>query len=139
MSPTKSKAILRCTQTTATIVFILIGSLFVLTGCAQIYKAIGFSPEQIADQTAQDQESRGELVNQFRTTTSELVSYAMAGLGAIASGFLTKWLGNERKITAVLIQGIEASNNNSLKESIKTKATSAGIEPLLNKRVLALT
>ncbi|MBA7484094.1 hypothetical protein ES707_19618 [subsurface metagenome] len=139
MKPTKSKAILQCTQTTATFLFILLGSLFVLTGCAQLYRTIGLSDEQTATQIAKDQASRQEITDKIRLTTTELVLTITSGLGAIASGLLAKWLGTERKITTALITGVEVSNNNSVKETIKAKATSAGIEPLLNKRVIALT
>lgn len=139
MLSTKKETLLRCSQTTATFIFILLGSLFILTGCSQLYKMIGLSPEQAAEQTAKDQESRGELVNQFRTTTSELVSYAIAGIGSIASGFLAKWLGTERKITAALITGIESAGEMGAKESVKAKATASGVESALHARVLKLT
>ena len=139
MLPTKKQTILQCSQTTAAFVFIIVGTLFILTGCARFYEIIGLTPEQTAEQTAKDQESRGALVDQFRTTTSEIVSYTIAGAGSILSGFLAKWLGQERKLTTALITGIEAANDLGVKESVKAKATAAGLEPLLHSRVIKLT
>jgi len=121
------------------IIFILIGVLFILTGCAQLYKIIGLTDQQTADQIAKDQTARQKITEEIRLTTTELITTAIAGLGAIASGFLAKWLGTERKITTALITGIEATNDTSTKKTIQNKATAAGIEPQLHKRVLALT
>ena len=49
--------VLRCSQKTAMILFIFIGSLFCLAGCAQLYKLIGLTPEQTADQIGKDQKA----------------------------------------------------------------------------------
>ena len=130
---------LRCSQKTATILFILVGSLFCLAGCAQLYKLIGLSDEQTADQVQKDQADRQKIIEGIRLTTTEIITTAVAGLGAIATGFLAKWLGTERKITKVMITGIEKANNTNVKESIATAAGAAGIEPKLHARVKALT
>ena len=131
--------LLNCSRTTATVTFILIGSLFCLVGCAQFYKAIGLSDEQIAAQVAADQTDRQEIIEGIRLTTTEILTTAVAGIGAIASGFLARTLGTEKKINKVLITAIEPDSNSSLKTRIKAKATAAGIEKKLNARVKALT
>jgi len=131
--------VLKCSQTTATFLFILIGSLFIFIGCEQLYKTIGLTDEQTAAQVAKDQADRQKIVEEIRLTTTELITTTIAGLGAIASGFLAKWLDTERKITTALITGIEASNDTTVKESVNKTATAAGIEPKLHKRVLSLT
>lgn len=139
MVSTKPKTVLQCSQTTATIVFILIGTLFILTGCAQIYKSLGLTEEQIDEQVSEDQKTIIRTITQVRTTTAEIITTAVAGLGTIASGFLAKWLGTERKITAALITGIESAGDLRAKESVKAKATASGIESALHARVVKLT
>lgn len=131
--------VLNCTRTTAMIAFILIGSLFCLAGCAQLYKLIGLSDDQTADQVAADQTARQEIIQGIRLTTTELLTTAIAGIGAIASGFLAKWLGTERKITAVLIDTIETVDDGRIKTTANGKARNAGVESKLHARVKALT
>lgn len=133
------KTILHCTQTTATVVFIIIGSLFVFTGCAALYRALGLTEKQTANQVAKDQADRQNLIDQVRFTTTEIITTAVAGAGAILSGLLARWLGTERKITAALITGIETAEDATTKETVKAKATASGIEPALHARVLKLT
>ncbi len=131
--------ILQCSHRTAYVTFILIGSLFILAGCAQVYKALGLTEEQIDEQVSEDQQTIIKTITQVRTTTAEIITTALAGLGTIASGFLAQWLGTERKITAALITGIEKAAPGSVKETVHQKATDAGIEKQLSKRVAALT
>lgn len=131
--------LLQCSQKTAVILFILIGSLFIITGCAQLYKFIGLTDEQIADQVAADQVDRQKIIQGIRLTTTEIITTAIAGIGAIASGFLAKWLGTEKKINKALITGIESANGHSVKETVKNNAMAAGVEPQLHTRVKALT
>ena len=110
----KHLTILRCSQTTATILFILVGSLFLIAGCAQFYRSLGMSADQVLEQVAADQQAKEQIFQGIRYTTTEIITTAIAGLGAIASGFLAKWLGTERKITKVLITGIEAADSGSI-------------------------
>jgi len=121
------------------ITFIFIGSLFTLAGCTQLYKIIGLTNQQAADQVTADQTSKKQIIEDIRLTTTELITTAIAGLGALATGFLAKWLSTEKKITKVLITGIEQSNDTTVKESVQTRASAAGVEPLLHARVKALT
>ena len=139
MLPTNSKTILYCSQTTATVVFILMGCLFILTGCAQVYKVLGLTEEQVAEQVSEDQKTIIRTITKVRTTTAEIVTTAIAALGTIASGFLAKWLGTERKMTAALITAIESSDGVNVKEAAQAKATAAGIETQLHARVISLT
>lgn len=133
------QTILPCSLRTAAILFVLIGTLFTITGCLQLYKTIGLTDDQVQDQLTKDQDSRQKIIQQVRFTTTEIITTALAGIGTIASGILAKWLGTERKITSTLISAVESTKNPDLKETIKNKATSAGIEPKLHKRVSALT
>ena len=121
------------------ITFILIGCLFCLAGCAQLYKLIGLTDQQTADQVAADQTARQKIAEGIRLTTTEIITTAVAGLGAIASGFLAKWLGTERKITKALITGIESTTDVPTKRAVKENATAAGVENKLHARVKALT
>lgn len=130
---------LRCSQTTAALLFIIIGTFFVLTGCTQFYKTIGMTDEQAADQVAQDQVIKKQILGDLRLTTTGIITTTIAGLGAIASGFLAKWLGTERKISKALITGIESANSTPVKQAVTTKALAAGVEKKLHARVKALT
>ena len=130
---------LHCTQKTAAILFILIGSLFTFTGCIQLYKLLGLTEEQTQEQVAEDQKTIIRTITQVRTTAAEIITTAVAGLGAIASGFLAKFLHTERKITTILIKGIETGENPTVKEAVHSKAVAAGLEPKLAARVQALT
>ena len=123
----------------AALLLIFLGSTLFLIGCAQLYKFFGLTPEQTAAQAAQDQDAIQKTIEQIRWTTHEIISTTIAAAGAIASGFLAKWLGTERKMTAVMIDAIESEPSHDLKKTITAKATSAGIEPQLNARVKALT
>lgn len=131
--------LLKCSQTTATFLFILLGSLFVFAGCAQLYRSLGMTEDQVSEQVAADQEVRGAIVNTIRTTSTEMISTVLAGIGAVVSGFLAKWLGSERKMTKALITGIEDSSSKTTKETVHAKATDLGIENKLHRRVASLT
>ncbi|KKN03867.1 hypothetical protein LCGC14_1103440 [marine sediment metagenome] len=130
---------LRYSETTAFFFFLLIGSLFLLAGCAQFYRTLGLSPHQVHTQVSKDQTARLQIIQGIRLTTTEIITSVIAGLGAIASGFLARALGTERKMTKVLITGIEAARDLDVKATIKTKATAAGIQNPLDARVQALT
>lgn len=132
-------AILNCSYHTAGLTFIILGSFFLLTGCAGLYKILGLTPEQTATQVAQDQDATQQIIQQVRWTTHEIITTTLAGAGTILSGLLARWLGTERKITAALITGIEAAPGTGVKESVSAKATAAGVEPKLHARVVALT
>lgn len=139
MTTNHQPATLRCKHNTAGLILITLGSIFVLVGCTQVYKTLGLTEKQAQDQTEKDQEATGAIIDQARITTTEIVTTALAGLGAILSGILAKWLNTEKKITAALITGIESAANSTTKQKVKSTATSAGIEPKLHARVLALT
>lgn len=130
---------LRCSRATAMITFTLIGSLFCLAGCAQLYKLIGLSEDQAADQVAADQAARQKIAEGIRLTTTEIITTAVAGLGAIATGFLAKWLGTEKKITTALITGIEKADAKTAKQAVNNKANDLGVQDKLHARVKALT
>lgn len=133
------QTILRCSQTTATILFITIGALFLLSGCYGLYKSIGLTDDQATAQATADQQLITQILHQSRTSTGQIITSAIAGLGAITSGILAKWLGTERKITASMIGAVEHAGNTSVKEAIKTHATAAGVETKLHRRVTTLT
>lgn len=123
---------------TATII-IIIGFALLITSCTAIYKFIGLTEKQAEDQTAKDRQITIDVLETGREQIWQLATAAVTALGGITSGLLARWLGTERKITTTLISAIETSGADSLKETISSKATSAGIEPKLNARVRALT
>ncbi len=130
---------LTCSHRAAALTFILIGALFCLAGCAQLYKLIGLTDQQTEQLLAEDQKTLIRTITHTRNTAADIITTAIAGLGAIATGFLAKWLGTERKITKVLITGVEADNDNTVKATIHRKALDAGIESKLHARVKSLT
>ena len=131
--------LLNCSRITATILFILIGSLFCLTGCAQLYKLIGLTEQQTQDQLSQDQKTIIRTITVTRNTVADIITTTIAGLGAITTGILAKRLGTEKKLNKALITGIEKSPDLSVKHSVKEQALSAGVESKLHTRVKALT
>ncbi len=135
----KHQSILRCSHQTAFVIFLLIGTLFILTGCAAAYKALGLTEEQIHEQVDKDQKVIIRTITTVRTTTADIITTALAGIGTIASGFLAKWLGTERRISRALITGIEKAAPGSVKDTVHQKATDAGIQKQLSRRVAALT
>lgn len=139
MTRTTSSAQLKCTHNTAGLFFILLGTLFALVGCHQVYKFVGLSDEQAAAQVAQDQQATQQVIEQARLTAYDIITTTIAAVGSIASGLLAKWLGTERKITTALIQGIESGETLGVKEAVQQKATAAGVESVLHARVQALT
>lgn len=133
------KTALNCSYYTAALILGIIIGLFLLIGCAAIYRTLGLTDQQVQDQTTQDQAAIQLAIEQARTHLWQIISAATAGAGTILSGLLARWLGTERKITTVMIKGIESAGNNDVKTAVHSKATSAGLEPKLNARVRALT
>ena len=128
-----------CSQKIAVLLLILLGSMFLLTGCPALYRALGLTEEQAAAQTAKDQADRQKLLDQVRFTSTEIISTALAGAGAILSALLARWLGTEKKINKAMITGVENSNDNSAKKAIRSAAIAAGVESKLHTRVKSLT
>ena len=157
----KHLTILNCSRRTATIVILSILALFLLIGCASLFRSAGLSDDQAAQQTA-------ELKLALADATASAIATAQAGLtqghelktiavktasvflwkiiaagassaGIILTGLLAKWLGTEKKITKALITGVEKSKNITAKTQIYKKASAAGIETQLHKRVQSLT
>ncbi len=128
----------RSIKTTAVLVIVL-GFMFMTVGCAQIYKTLGLTEQQTAEQLTEDKKTIIRTITTVRTTTADLITSIVAGIGAIASGFLAKWLGTERKITKSLIQGIENAATTTTKQDVKEKAIANGVNKALTKRVAALT
>ncbi len=139
MQKNSAKTFLHCSHSTAGTFFIGLGVLFAISGCAQLYRAVGLTDEQAQEQVAQDQDSRQQIIEQVRWTTHEILTTSLAAAGSILSGLLARWLGTERKITAAMITGIEATESPEVKKAINAKATAAGVEPALHRRVVALT
>lgn len=131
--------VLNCSQKTAAILFIFVGSLFTFTGCAQLYKFLGLTEQQTQEQISEDQKTIIRTVTQVRTTAAEILTTLIAAAGTIATGFLAKWLHTERKITKAVITGVEDNPTGNVKESIEAKATALGVQPKLHARVKALT
>ncbi|GAI05594.1 unnamed protein product, partial [marine sediment metagenome] len=83
MNKKNQPTILKCTYHTAGLAFIILGTFFLLTGCAALYKALGFTEEQTQEQVQQDQDAAKDIIEQVRWTSHEIVSTAIAGAGAI--------------------------------------------------------
>lgn len=153
--------ILRCSRATAAITITASICLFLLIGCASLFRSAGLTDEQAAEQTAQLKSALGDAttsaIAEIQTGLQEghdlktiavkassafiwkIVAAAGASAGIILNGLLAKWLGTEKKITKALITGVEQSNDQSAKESIRSAAIAAGVQAKLHTRVKALT
>ena len=153
--------VLNCSRRSVLIILAAIASLFLLIGCASLFRSAGLTDQQAADQTAQLQKAIGlatsEAIETIQYGLSEghdlkstaltagsalvwkLATIAASTIGTILTGYLAKLLNTERKLTNVLITGIEKSPNDTAKTTVHDKAVKAGIEPKLAARVQALT
>ena len=142
-------------------VMLSLGLVFIIVGCAGVYRTLGVPDEQAANQGALDEaaitaavtEGMTEFTNQLAAGQPlpaaaasagsalawKLATILLGGAGTIISTLLAKWLGTERKITSSIIRGVEKGDKPGIKESIKAEAMSAGVEVALHKRVTALT
>lgn len=118
---------------------IALGAILLIASCTGIYKFIGLTNEQPADQAAKDQTATITIIETGREQLWQIIAAAVTAAGGLASGLLARWLGTEKKITAAVITGIEDAHASDVKASVKRNATAAGIEPQLNKRVRSLT
>lgn len=128
-----------CRTKTAIFFIIILGFLFLLIGCRSIYEKLGMTPDQVDRQVDADNIFTSQILDQARSSIGQLVTQILAGVGAIGSGILATYLGRERKITKVLITSIEKAGDSTVKNIIHTKATDAGVQTKLAKRVSALT
>lgn len=153
--------ILKCSRTTAIITIAASICLFLLIGCASLFRSAGLTDEQAAAQTAELQKvitlagsealetiqsglSEGHdlktiAVKASSTSLWKIIAAAGAALGIVLNGLLAKWLSTEKKITTAVITGVEDAHASDVKASIKRNATAAGIESKLSARVKALT
>lgn len=150
-----------CSRATATIIITITILLFVLIGCASLFRSAGLTDQQAAEQTAQLQTAlqgaataaiadiqtglqEGHDLKTIAVKTSsafiwKIIAAAGASLGIVLNGLLARWLGTEKKMTRAMIAAVEKTPNNNVKESIKAEAQLAGVEPQLHRRVQALT
>ena len=157
----KHLVILRCSRTTATLTIIASICLFILIGCTSLFRSAGLTDQQAAQQTAELKAALADAttaaITDIQTGLAEghdlktiavktgsaflwkMIAAGGATLGVVLNGLLAKWLSTEKKITKTLITAIEPDTNSSLKTRIKAKATTAGIESQLHRRVQALT
>lgn len=153
--------VLNCSRTTATIIIFTTIFLFVLVGCANLFRSAGLTDQQAAEQTAQLKaalknattaaiadvqtglaEGHDLKTIALKTTSSflwKIIAATGATVGVVLNGLLAKWLSTEKKITQAIITGVESNPAGDVKESIQAKATALGVEHQLHKRVLALT
>ena len=157
-----SQSILRCKHNVAGDILIAVAILFLLVGCASLYRSLGVSSEQAAQQAAHDQAAVGqaavsagkEFVEQIATGTPlpvaavasgsefiwQLLTIIATSAGTILTGWLATRLKTEKRITAAMITGVEkAAEPTGVKASIQREATAAGVEPILHARVQELT
>ena len=119
---------------------IVIGLCITFAGCATMYRAIGMTAADANAAAAEDKAHVAALVNSQREAVWQIATAVVTGLGTIATGILAKLLGTERTITKAVILGVEdATGGASVKEAIQNRATTLGVEPVLEKRVQALT
>ena len=152
---------LRCSHRTATLLIITSILLFLLLGCASLFRSVGLSPEQAAAQESEFREALAKATTQAvvdiqtglaeghdlktiaaRASTAflwKIIAAAGAGVGVVLNGLLARWLTTEKKINRAIITGIETAGEKGTKEIIHTHALAAGIENALHKRVKALT
>lgn len=153
--------ILNCSRTTATIIILATIFLFVLIGCASLFRSAGLTDEQAAAQTTELKSAlegaATAAIADIQTGLAEghdlktiaarasaafiwkIVAAAAATAGVVLNGLLAKWLGTEKKINKAMITGVENSVDNHVKTSIKAAAIAAGVEPQLHARVKSLT
>lgn len=134
-----TETVIHCRHNVAAWLLIFVGMIFVLIGCENVYRWFGFTEEQVAEQTAKDAAAVEDVVEHGREIGWQIATTVIAGVGAVVSGLLGKWLGTERKISRAVIAGVEAADKQNVKEAIKREALSLGVESKLHKRVEALT
>ena len=121
------------------ICLVVIGLLFCAIACEGVYKAIGFTEPEAAEQAEKDRQEAKVAIEQGRVLFWQLMSTYIGGVGTIESGLLGKWLKTERTITATIIRGVEKADEGKVKAAITKIATATGIEAKLNKRVDKVT
>jgi hypothetical protein len=114
-------------------------SLFVVAGCAGMFRAIGMSEQEAVAAEAEVKQQLVAAAGQAGGPVAELVAIGVATAGAIVSGILTRLLIRERKVTAVMIEGVEAAGDGKTKRAISDAANHAGVAPTVHNRVQALT
>lgn len=116
-----------------------IGLCFVLIGCAEVYRAAGMSDEQAAEQIDRDREALLEAAGPASALAWQLATAGVSAVGAILTALLGKWLGDERKLSAAVIHGVERSAKGNVKQTVQATAETAGVQEKLAKRVQKLT
>lgn len=152
---------LRCSHRTATFMILTILALFLLIGCASLFRSAGSTDEEAQHQTALLEQALAnateEAINDItsglaqghdlkaiaaRASTAFLWKLGTIGastIGVLLTGLLGRLLGKEKKITKAIIKGVESSGTVDAKKAIYTKAIDMGVEDALHKRVKALT
>ena len=138
-----------------------IGLVFIVVGCAGVYRALGV-PETTANQLGPEDEAAiaaavqsgiSDVVAQVATGTPittaavsagstlawKLATIFLGGAGTILSTLLAKWFGTEKKINTALIRGIEKSDKDTVKKAVQAEAMATGVESKLHTRVVSLT
>jgi len=140
--------ILNCSRTTATLIICATIFLFILIGCASLFRSAGLTDEQAALQTAELKSALADAtaaaIAHVQTGLAEghdlqtiavkassafiwkIVAAAGATIGVVLNGLLAKWLTTEKKINKAMIAGVEKSNDQSAKQQIQKQALTAG-------------
>ncbi len=121
------------------ICLVVIALLFCTIACEGMYKAVGFTQPEAAEQAGKDKEAAKVAIEQGRVLIWQLVTATIGSVGTIATILLGKWLKTERTITATIIRGVEKADEGKVKAAVSKLATAAGVEAKLNKRVNKLT
>jgi len=118
---------------------VFLTTLFVVLGCAGVYRALQLPEDTIQELVTEDTENVTTVVREVRSMFWETVYAALAALGGCVSGFLATRLRKANQVTTAVILGVEKSNGKKIKANIAAEAIKLGVEPTLHKRVKALT
>ena len=149
------------TQSILAWICIGIGLSLSMYGCVQGYRLLGYTSEEAQYAVQLDKQSAkqiaqqiaveiGGIVGQHYSLPEEnrpesdvliwkIISVVVGGIGAFLSGLLSRLLSKHKKINQAMIKAIEINGDKKLKNSIKSIATTMGVEPSLHKMVKKMT
>ncbi len=120
-------------------ILVVVGLIFLLTGCVGLYEQMGFTTEESENLAGLDRTEFLKIKQQADSVFWQTASVVIAGVGALVSGFLGKWLYNDKQMIKAIVSGVEASGSEDVKNAIQNNAKAMGVESNLRKRVNALT
>lgn len=116
-------------------VLLLICALCLASCSAGVYRSLGVPTTQAEAYAREDQARVDLVIGQIRDTTWEVVSTALAALGAVLSGFLAVKLRRTASIADAVIDGVELAADPGVKKKVRQVAVARGAEGLLHARL----